>query len=456
MGLAQGQGVPFQFRQARGIFQQVPDPEGQAGGVIRLQGRAVFQQVVGIPFLLAGNGVHQDHGQTHGQAFGRGESARFGHGHVGSGHQAFDGAGKAHGHQPAGMDFGQSVQIREQLLIAAGEGHHLEIAGHGQQAGRGLIQAAAAGARAYSGSAGHQGQYRLVGIQAQAARAFAFIESRRKRGHDWDAGDFDVAPVDSLVGHAPCDFFAGGEISRHMGVDPKAVHVEVRDLYPHGKLEDALADLARQQLRGQKVGADDVIGIEVLEHLHELDGVEPFDGLAERFQLGELARRLVRAAVQVAPDLGIAFDHVKEGIGVHLPEHGRYPFHQIQVDGLDVRIIRFGAGAQGFGGAHMAGSGGNAEDQKGAGGHGKLLFGFMMRAVFGGARPVSAVAPSSQALPSLVRRGLVRPGTRIRRLPSAERSSIVAVRREDPCLRTAGRASLPGYACGRPTGRPSP
>ena len=51
------------------------------------------------------------------------------------------------------MGLGQAPEIGQEPFVAAREGHHLEVAGHRQQArGRGF-QPAAAGSRAYAGAA---------------------------------------------------------------------------------------------------------------------------------------------------------------------------------------------------------------------------------------------------------------------------------------------------------------
>ncbi len=67
--------------------------------------------------------------------------------------------------------------------------------------------------------------------------------------------------------------------------------------------------------------------------------------------------------VEHAPEGRIAVYQLDVEIGVKLAKRGRDVFHHVEVKRLHAGKIGFGGKAQCFGGAHVAGAGGNTEEQ---------------------------------------------------------------------------------------------
>ena len=233
-----------------------------------------------------------DHRQLHRQTLGRRQAARLRDHEIGAGHQALDLLREALRKQPARMLRGEFLQRRQHRLVLARQCDQLEVSLHLEQARGQHVEPPRPAPPDIIRNVGRAGS--RPNSAAQAARSSGWP----------NAGMIGIPLTCTVSGAMPRACATRSRRwprnSRACLARPHAVQVEIGDLHPHRRVDAPLADLARQQLGGQEVRADDRVRALPLDLREQCPAIEPLD------RAPDLLRRrggidFVGLLVQVAP-----------------------------------------------------------------------------------------------------------------------------------------------------------
>ena len=164
-----------------GVVEEAVDLVGQGREFVALHGDALFEQVVAVAVLLAGNGRDDDHGQSGGEAFGGGQAAGFADEEVGHLHPAMHFVGVA---ENAEAEAGIGRLDGAGLLFHVGL--HLGVLAADDDGLRGMFQAGQAVEHARGGAdperAAGDEKERAVRVESGLPAQFGAIVRRAKAG----------------------------------------------------------------------------------------------------------------------------------------------------------------------------------------------------------------------------------------------------------------------------------
>lgn len=225
-------------RDAARVFEDRAHPVFEGGGVARLHGGAVFEQEVGVPLFLAGNRRHDDHRQADRKALRGRQAAGLCDRNVGAGHDPLDRAGEAHREQAAGVFRRKLVERAEKLFVLPCKGDDLELAGNLEEPLGERVDSP------HSESARHHEKRQFLRIGADLGGADSPVARFGEDRHDRNPGCPRRGRRNTPVGELERHFVRGGEIPRHVFVQPHGVNVEIRDLDVRRPVPPAVLDLS--------------------------------------------------------------------------------------------------------------------------------------------------------------------------------------------------------------------
>ena len=200
------------------------------------------------------------------------------------------------------------------------------------------------------------------GVDAEFRSAGGALEGCGELRHHRNTRDGDAPVRHATIREPEYDFIAGHAVTVHVRMHPQRVHIEVRHLHPDRRQLLSRGALPRQQLGGQEMCAQDGIRCEARDFGIQLAGVELL-GCALELADERVARGPVTLRVQVRPELRQLLDQLDVRLTVQLAKIPWHQREQVQVSGPDGGLGGARGGADGFGGAHMAGTRRNAQNQ---------------------------------------------------------------------------------------------
>ncbi len=330
LGFAEVAGFLAHELEARGVAEELLDFPAEGWRVVAFDGDAGFEEVVGVAFFLAGDGVDDAHGEAAGHGFGGGESAGFGDEDVGGGHVFVHLFGEGDGVELDGGGrgdfFGEAVELGFEFGAFAGDGDDLEGDGELEEFGDEGFDGADAEA------AGGDEDGGAGGIEAEGEAGGGDVAGDAEDGIDGDAGDGDFFGVDAHALEVDAGFLEGDEVAGVGAGEPEGVAVEIGDDDGGLDAEFAFGEEPGHDVGGSEVGGDDDVGLVGGDGVDEGAGVEFFEGLGETGFPGG-----VGFFVDVAEEAGGFVDEVEVHFGIDVAEGGGGIFEDVPV--LDVAAV---------------------------------------------------------------------------------------------------------------------